>query len=322
MHDLDLSIVIVSWNTREILRDCLHSVARGLCGLRAEVIVVDNASADGSADMVAREFPWYRLVRNATNAGFAGGNNVALCMARGRHVLLLNSDTVVLGDVLARSVQWLDLHPDVGLMGCRVLNPDRTLQPTCFQEPSLANLALMTSGLDRLRRPRWLGRYRMRDWPRDDVRDVDVVTGCFMLVRGEALREVGDLDEGFFFCGEETDWCRRFRAAGWRVTFAPVGEIVHLGNASGRRLESRRDVLLTAGLVRLHAKHGGPLARWAAWSLLLAFNASRWALWGLADRLAPAPARRARHLHFRGVLAQWGEVARQVARPAGVRGAA
>lgn len=306
MNDLELSIVIVNWNTREILRDCLRSVRWATRGLRAEVLVVDNASSDGSAAMVREEFPECVLVCNATNVGFAAANNQALRIARGRWLLLLNSDTVVLGDVLARSIRYLESHPDVGVMGCRVLNPDLSLQPTCFRYPSFTNLALLTSGLARVEWPRTLGRYQMRGWKRDDERDVEVVTGCYMLVRRAAYEQVGGLDESFFFCGEETDWCRRFARAGWKLRFAPVGEIIHIGNASGRRLDARRDVLLTTGLVRLHFKHGGALAGRAAWLLLWCFNATRWLAWSGASWFKPSAA--TRREHFRNVLARFGEV--------------
>lgn len=308
MSFLDLSIVIVSWNTQDVLRDCLRSTFANLGALRAEVIVVDNASSDGSADMVAREFPRAVLVRNPTNAGFAAANNVGFRIARGRHVLLLNSDTVVLGDVITRSVRWLDADPDVGVMGCRVLNPDRTMQPTCFGYPHFVDLLWMTAGLHELPWPRFLGRYQLRGWRRDTERDVEVVTGCYMLVRRVAMDQVGELDEGFFFCGEETDWCERFKRAGWRIVFTPVGEIVHIGNASGRKLDSRRDVLLTAGLVRLHRKHGGVLGLVSVGALLWFFNASRWLGWSLIAAFGRGRDARRRRDHFRGVLRGFGEV--------------
>ena len=311
----DLSVVIVSWNTREILRDCLDSVRRAPGAASREVIVVDNASSDGSADMVADGFPEVRLVRHDSNAGFAAANNIGFRLAHGRHVLLLNSDTLVLGDVLRQSVRWMDAHPEVAAMGCRVLNPDRSMQPTCFGWPGLLDLALQASGLSRLPWPAVLGRYELRGWQRDDERDVDVVTGCYLLVRTEALRRVGGLDESFFFCGEETDWCRRFRAAGWAVRFAPVGEIVHIGNASGQRLDSRRDVLLTAGLVRLHRKHGGTVAGLAALAILWTFNASRAAGWGLVATFG-SPRAASRRDHFARVLAGFDEVRRRAFAPA------
>jgi GT2 family glycosyltransferase len=314
----DLSIVIVSWNTQAMLRDCLASVYAGLGtglgtglgagpgagsgGLRAEVIVVDNASEDGSAEMVAAEFPQALLIRNAGNRGFAAANNQGFAVARGRHVLLLNSDTVVHGEVLPRSVAWLDARPEVGAMGCRVLNTDGSVQLTCAMYPSILNQLLQASGLWKLGRPRFLGRYLMTDWQRDSERAVDTISGCYLLVRRRVIEEVGPLDEAFFFFGEETDWCRRMRDAGWRLMFAPVGEITHHGSVSARKLNHRRDVMLTEALVRLHRKHGGTVPAAAAWAIGAGFNLSRALFWtlrrALGDRSAASRAR-----HFRGVVA-------------------
>lgn len=295
----DLSIVIVNWNTIDLLRDVLASVMSAPQSVRCEVIVIDNASADGSAEMVAAEFPDAVLIRNADNRGFAAANNQGFEIATGRHILLLNSDTIVLGDVLGASVRYLDSHPNVGAMGCRVLNPDRTMQRTCAMWPSLPNLVLQTSGLWKITRPGWFaryaGRYQMMDWQRDSERPVDSISGCYLMLRREVLDRIGPLDEAFFFFGEETDWCRRMRDAGWRLMFAPVGEIVHYGSASARKLNHRRDLLLTDAMVRLHRKHGGRLAAAAAWTILLAFNVSRAAGWSVASLLRQGAGDRARH---------------------------
>lgn len=299
---IDLTILIVNWNTRDLLRDCLRSVEAGLVGVRAEVLLVDNGSTDDSLVMVSREFPTTRVIANPDNRGFAAANNQGIAAARGRHVLLLNSDTVVHGTVLRDSVEYLDRHPEVGAMGCRVRNPDGTLQPSCLRFPTLPHLALLTSGLFRLhRRPvvgAILGRYHYGGFGFDRELDVHSVTGCYLLVRREAIAAAGLLDEAFFFYGEETDWCRRIRDAGFRVRFAPVGEITHLGSGSSRRLDHRRDLLLSEGLVRLHHKHEGRASAAAAWLLLLGFNASRAALWSLASWVRRDARSRQRRGHF------------------------
>jgi GT2 family glycosyltransferase len=305
---------VVSWNTRDELRDCLRSTLAGLTGTTGEVIVVDNASDDGSADMVHREFPGARLVRNDENIGFAGGCNIGLRAASGRHLLLLNPDTLVLGDVLAATVAYLDAHADVGAVGCRVLRPDGTVEPTCFRDPSVLNTLLGVSGLARLPWPRWFGRERMTDWQRDSERDVEVVTGCFLAVRREVVEQVGLLDDGYFFCGEESDWCRQMRQAGWAVRFAPVGEIVHESGAAGRKLDHRRDLLLDAGLVRYAHKNDGAVAGRTMWGLLWVFAASRGAAWALVASGHPRRSRRdrarLRRDHFRRVVRDYAEVRR------------
>ncbi len=295
---MDLSIVIVSWNTRQMLSDCLASVREGLGDLKAEIWVVDNASEDGSPEMVARDFPEARVIVNAKNRGFAAANNQALAMATGRHVLLLNSDTLVHGDVLQRSVAWLDAHPEAGVMGPRVLNTDGTTQASTSRFPSLRHLALQTLGLTRIAA---FDGYRMTGWDRRDTRAVEVVSGCAMFVRRAAMERVGLLDEAFFFYGEETDWCRRFADAGWQLVFAPVGEITHFGGGSVRRLNHKRDTMLTEATVRLHRKHGGFAAGLACWLLLAGFNLSRAIFWTLARAVRPGAADRARH--FRRVVA-------------------
>lgn len=299
----DLSIVIVNWNTQQLLREVLQSIHETLSGITAEVIVIDNGSSDGSPEMMARAFPEVTLICNTQNRGFAAANNQGFEIARGRHVLLLNSDTIILGDVLAASVRYLDSHPRVGAMGCRVLNTDRTMQRTCSLFPGPLNMLLLTSGLWTLQRPSALravfGRYQMMDWARDSERDVEVVTGCYLMVRAEVLQQVGPLDETFFFFGEETDWCRRIASAGWAIRFAPVGEIIHHGSASARKLNHRRDLLLTDALVRLNRKHGGALAAAAVWTLLLGFNLSRALFWTCRAVIHSKAADRARH--FRAV---------------------
>jgi GT2 family glycosyltransferase len=271
----DISVIVVSWNTREELRACLESVYAGLRGVSGEVIVVDNASVDGSAEMVKASFPEVSLVRNAQNLGFAAGCNIGLLAACGRYLLLLNPDTIVLGDVLAATVRYLDDHPHVGAFGCRVRNPDGTLQPTCFRDPSVLNTLLGLTALARLPWPRALGRERMTHWLRDSERDVEVVTGCYLATRREVVDDVGPLDSGYFFCGEEADWCRRIRSRGWAVRFAPVGDIIHADGAAGRKLSERRDLLGMAGLVRYAHHHDGSLAGWGMWALLWLHAASR-----------------------------------------------
>ena len=253
MTTCDLSILIINWNTREMTRECLASVYEGLAlrpDLTAEVILVDNASEDGSADMVAEAFPQAILIRNTDNRGFAAANNQGMEIAKGRQILLLNSATLVHGDVLGASVD-----------------------------------------------------YQMTHWRRDDERPVEVISGCYLLLRREVMEGVGMLDEAFFFFGEETDWCARMRAAGWPLIFAPVGEITHYGGGSVKKLNHRRDVMLSEAMVRLHRKHGGWAAAAAAYALVVGFNLSRaafWSLRGLADR-SEGVQDRARH--FRAVMA-------------------
>ena len=310
---MDLSIVIVNWNTRDLLRDCLASVFAGLEALSAEVFVVDNGSTDGSLGMLAAEFPQVAVIANPDNRGFAAANNQALVRAVGRHVMLLNTDTLVHDTVLPDAVAFLDAHPHVGVMGPRILNRDGSVQASATCYPSLGRLVGQTLGLNRIPA---LDGYRMSGWDRRGLRRVEVISGCAMLVRRAAMEGVGLLDAGFFFYGEETDWCRRFAAAGWEVVFAPVGEITHFGGGSVRKLNHRRDVLLTEGTVRLHRKHGGLAGGIACYAVLGVFNASRAVLWA-AVSLTRRPDAAARARHFAAVCADFGRAWPRRAVPAG-----
>ncbi len=304
----DLSIIIVSWNTRDVLRNCLKSVVDGLGGLRTEVFVVDNASKDESAAMVAQDFPQFRLIANSDNVGFAAANNQAIKLASGKYVLLLNPDTLVKSDVLTRSFEYMEQHATVGALACRVLNADGSVQLTCGGYPTLWNLFLLSSGLFRCNWSTAFSRYQLLNWKRDSERDVETITGCYMFARATAIEKVGLLDESFFCYGEETDWCRRFWNAGCPLRFAPVGEIIHFGSLSSRQCSHRRDVMLTDGLIRLHNKHGGKLSAIAAWTILWMFQLSRWCYWSLAALATRRPAARARRDHFGGVLRDFGNL--------------
>ncbi len=220
MNITEVSVVVVNWNTQDILRDCLISIYEQCGEIDLEVIVIDNASTDGSVEMVKKDFPQVTLIENSQNRGFAAANNQGIAISKGRYVLLLNSDTVVLDNAIAKTAAFADSHPEAAVVGCRVLNPDRTLQPTCFMFPSILNMLLSSTYLYKLfPKNKFFGRERMTWWNRNDIREVDVVTGCFMLVRQDTIKKVGSMDEQFFMYGEETDWCYRFKQAGWKVMF-------------------------------------------------------------------------------------------------------
>jgi GT2 family glycosyltransferase len=311
MKEIDLSIIIVNWNTREMTRECLESIRVALerpGAVTAEVILIDNASDDGSADLVATTFPEVVLIRNSTNRGFAAANNQGFGLATGRYVLLLNSDTLVHGDALSASVAYLNAHPNVGGLGIKALNADGSTQMTCQRYPSLFNQFLMASGLWKLPRPRFFGRALMTDWLRDTEREVEVISGCYLMVRRTVIDQVGPLDEDFFFFGEETDWCRRIRDQGWTLMFAPVGTFTHYGSGSARRLNHRRDVMLAGSKVRLHRKHGGPANAAASWLIVAVFNGSRAAYWSLRALLTGETGAAQRARHFRRVVRNLGVV--------------
>jgi GT2 family glycosyltransferase len=292
----DVSIIIVNWNTRDLLHGCLASIAAET-RVEHEVIVVDNASTDGSAAMVAVAFPDAVLIANAENRGFAAANNQGLAVAKGRHVLLLNPDTIVLDDAIGRMLGWLGRHPDVGCVGCQVLEGPDVIQQTSFADPGPVNLAIVELGLHRL--ARWLpvfGRPWYRDWDRRSEREVDVISGMFMLVPRRVLEVVGPLDEAFFVYAEEADWCRRIRKAGWRCVFAPVAQIVHLdgGGKSTVQIKSRMHLQMQKSHLIYVRKHHGALAHAMVRTLLVGSALLRAFLFGGLKLVRPDPVTRAR----------------------------
>lgn len=293
MQPCDVSIIIVNWNTRDILRDCLASVYAQTTGIAFEVIVVDNASSDGSAAMVKAEFPQVILIKNTDNRGFAAANNQGMRIAKGRYVLLLNSDTIVLDGAIQKTLQFAEQRPDAAVVGCRVLNPDRTLQPTCFMFPSLLNLCLSSTYLYKIfPKNRFFGRERMTWWNRSDVRPVDVVTGCFMLVRREAIEQVGLMDEDYFMYAEETDWCWRLKKAGWQNLFYPDAQIIHLGGQSSKQVRVAMTIQLRRAILQFMKQNHGVINYGIAKILVLMFFVLRIPYW-LCVAAKPAQRRRA-----------------------------
>jgi len=312
LSEIDVSVVVVSWNTRDILRGCLRSIFEQTREISFEVFVVDNNSHDGSAEMVRAEFPAVKLIANAQNRGFAAGCNQGMRDASARYTLLLNPDTIVLDDAISRCVRYADVHADVGVVGCQVLIDETRIQQTGFSFPSPLNTFLAHSGLSRaFPRSRLFGRPRLGWWGRDSEQDVDVVSGIFMLVRREAIAQVGLMDESYFIYAEEADWCYRFAQAGWRRVFTPCARIIHLdgGDRSTSQISVKMFVQLQKSLMIYHRKNQGL----AAWSLVKAIyvlsNSVRMAAWfvlsvtnhDLRTRRKSAAAKAALVYHFSGV---------------------
>jgi GT2 family glycosyltransferase len=235
---MDVSVVVVNWNRQDLLQGCLRSVYENSGRLGVEVFVVDNASTDGGPEMVTVEFPEARLIRNRENLGFSKANNQAIRATLSRYVLLLNNDAYLLPGSLEKMVGFMDSHPEVGALGPRLLNDDGSLQPSTGNFPTLGMVALnKLIGKSRLA-ARLAGGFSMQHWSYDRLREVDTVTAACMMIRREALDEVGLLDEDIFMYHEETDLCYRMKKASWKIYFYPDAEAVHL-LAKGR--EERSD---------------------------------------------------------------------------------
>lgn len=262
MTPLKLSVLVVTYNSVRLIDALLTGLARELHGLDAEVVLVDNASHDGTADAVAHRHPWVRLVRSTQNLGFAAGNNLAARLARGRVLLLLNPDALPERGCVARGLALMDLHPDVGLAGARLLAEDGATQPSARMFPTLAQEAIVLTGLAaRFPRSRLFGRLD-RTWA-DPAQPapVDWVPGAFALVRHSVFDSLGGFDERFFLYYEEVDLCRRIKAAGYRVQYWPQLRVRHIGGASARTV---------AGATV--AKAGSQLTLWRARSGLLYYR--------------------------------------------------
>lgn len=305
---MDLAIVTVSYNTRDLLADCLTSVFLSLegSGLSAEVWVVDNASADGSAEMVRQRFPRVCLLAHDENAGFAAGNNLALQQMGfpvsssnsshvtsaedlPRHVLFLNPDTRVLDDALDVMVGFLDEVPRAGAAGARLVHGDGSFQHSAFAFPGLAQVFFDFFPMHpRLADSRLNGRYPRRLYEKGRPFLVDHPLGAALMVRREVLLQVGDFDERFFMYCEEIDLCRRIRAAGWAIFCVPQARIVHLVGQSTQQFRDRMFVALWRSRYLMFDKHDGPLFRWLVRRLVRL---------GLR-----AEERRARAAHQRGML--------------------
>jgi GT2 family glycosyltransferase len=260
---LDVSIIIVNWNTVDILRGCLFSVYLQTHDISYELIVIDNASSDGSAEMVKQEFPQVTLIANSKNRGFAAANNQGMQIAIGCYVLLLNPDTIILDGAIQKSVAFADKHPDIGVLGCQVWLNENEIQKTCFSFPTLWTALVQEIGLLHMfPQSRIFGRTNYGWWDRKSEMDVDVVSGMFMLVRQEAIQEIGLMDEAYFVYAEETDWCFRFQKAGWRCVFSPIAKIIHLdgGSKSTALIKNKMFVQMQKSILIFHLKQQG---RWS-----------------------------------------------------------
>ena len=256
----DVSAIIVNWNTRELLLKCIDSLLRCTRSVSLEVIVVDNASADGSADAVRNQFPGVRLIVNDANLGFAKANNIGIRASSGRYVCLVNSDVEVHDGCLDTLCAFMDSSRTIAVAGPRVLWPDGSMQSTCRKFPGLWNNLCPALGLDRLfPRTSWLSGEHMFYFAHDRRRDVDVLVGCLMIARREAFHTIGLLDEQFFIYAEDVDWCRRFRSGGWSVAFCPDAQATHRGRSSSSSNPARFSIEQLKAVFQYWRKHHGPV---------------------------------------------------------------
>jgi len=320
----DLSVIIVNWNVRGLLRNCLNSLlaSPGIAwvggpirsdsvaqppdegeitrppplprALSAEVIVLDNASSDGSTAMLEAVFPWVRLVASPENLGFTGGNNLAIPLSRGRYVFFLNPDTEVRGSALVAMVACMEGHPEIGVLGPELRYGDDSRQSSRRRFPTFG-MALFESTPLAWHWPDnpWARRYHMDDIPvpsadSGEVQAVDWVVGAALLVRRETLQQVGGFDEGYFMYSEELDWCRRAKTAGWQVAYFSGAQVVHYEGKSSEQGIAARHIRFQTSKVRYFRKFHGALAGRALQMSIVAMFSIEWALeavkWLLGSR--------------------------------------
>lgn len=268
----DVSIVIVSFNTRNVLRECLESIERESSGLDVEVWVVDNNSSDGSPDMIEKEYPSVHLIRSQTNLGFGAANNAAFASARGRYIVLLNSDAFFCPDSLRLAVKHMDEHPQAGLGGARLVGRDYSWQPSARMFPSILTDAFVYLGLaSRYPKSRLFGSFD-RTWADPSVAsEVDWAVGAFSIIRSEALTKAGVFDPAFFLYSEEVDLCKRIKEAGYQIWYWPDIVVIHIGGESSRQVKTLEMSSTGAQLIRwrmrstllYYRKHHGIAAWWA-----------------------------------------------------------
>jgi len=255
---VDISIVIVAWNAQHYLKLCLESLAAAPPRRSMEVLVVDNASSDATVEMVESQFPWVKLIKSPENLGFSKGNNVAIRQAKGRYIALVNPDVIVFPGCLDALADFLDENPKVGNVGPRVLNPDMSLQSSCRRFPTLWNNFCSASGLSsKFKNSRFFAGEHMFYFAHDQTRPVDVIVGCFSFIRREAFDAIGLLDEDLFMYGDDVDWCRRARNAGWGVVFYPGAQAIHDRGKTTAPYPVRFAVAQQRSVLQYWTKHHG-----------------------------------------------------------------
>lgn len=242
--EVDISVVVVNYNTAHLLQQMLDALDAAKSHLSLQIIIVDNASSDGSTAFVEASYPAIELIKNDKNVGFGRANNQALSRIRGQYVLLLNTDAFISSTSLTASIEFMKRNPDCGVLGAKLVGRDGSLQPSCRYLPTPLNLFLGRMGVSAQRS--WIRMIDDLAWDHNSPRECDWVTGCYYLVRRSVIEQIGLFDPRYFLYFEEVDHCRRVKQAGWKVMYFPQAEVVHLGGESakisGQRLNRSQQV--------------------------------------------------------------------------------
>lgn len=242
---MELSIIIVNYNSQKYLELCLSSILKNTRNIEYEVIVVDNALEDESAAMVTRKYPSVKLIKNPVNLGFIKGNNVGLKNASGKYLLSLNNDTEIKGNALKILVDFMDSHSEAGACGAKLLNSDGTIQHQCKRGfPTPWNIFCYSVGLSKVfSKSKFFGGYLMTYLDTKKVNEVDALSGACLLVRREVADKIGFMDEDYIMYGDDLDWSYRIKQAGWKIYYVPQAEIIHYGGKGGSGVHSYKNII-------------------------------------------------------------------------------
>lgn len=265
----DASVIIVNWNTRAYVLQCLKSLSDQMRPWNIEIIVVDNASSDGSVRAIKEQFPTVRIIENTANTGFATANNLGILESRGRYLLLINSDVTLRPRCLDRLLRFMDHHTRIGLLGPRILNADLTLQKSVRAFPTVSGSLCRALMVDRLYPISALLPTGERFKVSRCAQAVDILSGCFWVVRRATLDDVGLLDETFFMYAEDKDWCIRFWASNWQVVYLPTAEAIHFGGSSSARAPTRFYIEEHRANLRYWEKHHGRMGRNCVYCIMI-----------------------------------------------------
>jgi len=311
MKSPDLSVIIVSWNVRELLESCLASIRKGQGELLLEVIVVDAGSSDNSAEMVRQKYPETSLIERADNVGFPKGNNIGMRVAKGRYILLLNPDTEVIDNALLTMVAYMENHRDVGVVGGKLIYPDGSIQSSRRRFPNLITGLFESTWLEPFAPNRVLEQYYAQDLAKDKPVDVDWLMGACLMVRSEVVGQIGLMDEAYFMYSEELDWCRRIKEANWRVIYLPSAVIMHHEGKSSEQAVVSRHINYQRAKLRYFRKYHGQYPA-ALIRIVLLFNY----FWQMVLEATKGIVGHKRELRWQRVRAYW-QVLRSGLRPAG-----
>ncbi|MBD8500981.1 glycosyltransferase family 2 protein [Paenibacillus arenosi] len=274
---MDLSIIIVNYNTKQLTLNCIASVLHSVTEYKYEIILMDNASRDDTVVAVKQQYPYIHLIENKDNLGFSKANNQGMHVAKGRYILLLNSDTIVQPDTLDTMIRFMDKHPEVGSAGCKVVLPDGSLDKACkrgFPTPT-ATFYYVSGVSKRFPNSPKYNAYHREDLDENGSYPIDCLVGAFMMVRREAIEEVGMLDEDYFMYGEDVDWCYRIQQAGWVNYYHAATSILHLKRASSRNKPYKITYEFHRAIYLLHKKNFAKHYPWWVNALMYAGIAAK-----------------------------------------------